>query len=64
MQHRYKRSDLVTIISHKYGGSVGVVDSAVFQGTIDYPDEYGPGYHVLLDDGTVVTGRWDQDNLT
>ena len=42
------------------GGQAGAVNSAVFQRTVDYPDEYSPGYHAVLDDGPVVTVRWDQ----
>ena len=34
--------------------------SALFQRTVDQPDEYAPGYHVVLDNGEVVTVRWDQ----
>ena len=26
----------------------------------DYPDEYAPGYHIVLDSGPVVTVRWDE----
>ena len=48
------------IISGRYAGPKGVVDSAAFQRTVDEPDEFAPGYHVLLDDGTVATVRWDQ----
>ena len=40
-------------------GVKGVVDSAVFQRTFDYPDDFAPGY-VTLDAGGVVTVRWDQ----
>ena len=58
--HRFKRGDLVVIVSGRYEGHRGVVDSAVFQRTVDYPDEFAPGYHVVLEDGTVVTVRWDQ----
>jgi len=36
------------------------VDSAVFQRTIDYPDAFSPGYHVIISDGPAVTVRWDQ----
>ena len=28
--------------------------------TVDYPDEFAPGYHVILGDGRVVTVNWDQ----
>ena len=58
--YRFKRGDAVTIISGRYKGIKGVVDSAVFQRTVDWPDEYAPGYHVILDTGPVVTVRWDQ----
>ena len=59
-QWKFKRGDRVTIISGKYAGHQGVVDSAVFQGTVDYPDELAPGYHLILDDECVVTLRCDQ----
>jgi hypothetical protein len=39
---------------------LGAVDSAVFQRTVDFPDEFAPGYHVVLEDEAVVTVRWDQ----
>jgi len=60
LYYRFKRGDSVTIISGRHKGAIGVVDSAVFQRTVDYPDEYAPGYHVVLGDGRVVTVRWDQ----
>ncbi len=43
--HRFKRGDLVVIVSGRYEGHQGVVDSAVFQRTVDYPDEFAPGYY-------------------
>ena len=49
--YRFKRGDPVTITSGRYKGSHGVVDSAVFQHTVDYPEEYAAGYHVILDTG-------------
>ncbi len=58
--HRFKRGDLVVIVSGRYEGHRGVVDSAVFQRTVDYPDEFAAGYHVVQEDGTVVTVRWSQ----
>ena len=58
--YRFKRGDRVTIISGQYTGYTGVVDSAVFQRTVDFPDEYAPGYHVVLATGPVITVRWDQ----
>jgi ribosomal protein L24 len=58
--YRFKRGDTVIIVSGRYKGHWGVVDSAVFQRTVDYPEEVAPGNHVVLDDGMVVTVRWDQ----
>lgn len=58
--YHFKRGDPVIITSGSYRGYQGVADSAVFQKTVDYPDEYAPGYHLVLDDGRVVTVRWDQ----
>ena len=37
------------ILWGRYAGATGVVDSAVFQRTVDYLDEYALGYHVILD---------------
>jgi hypothetical protein len=48
------------IVSGCYKGHQGVIDNAVFQGTVGHPDEFAPGYHVVLGDGEVVTVRWDQ----
>ena len=54
------RGDRVNIISGRHKDAIGAVDSAVFQRTVDYPDGYAPGYHVILAGGPVVTVRWDQ----
>ena len=47
--YRFKRGDRVTIISGRCKGAKGVFDSAVFQRTVDFSDEFAPGYHVILD---------------
>ena len=64
MSHVYKfiRGDRVKITSGKYAGAVGVVDSKVFQYSVDYPKELGASYHVVLDDGKVVTVQVEQVN--
>ena len=36
------------------------VESNVYQKTVDYPDEWANGYHVMLDSKELVTVRWDQ----
>ena len=58
--YRFKRGDPVRIGWGRYAGATGVVDSAVFQKTVDYPDDYSAGYHVVIEDERVVTVRWDQ----
>ena len=62
MDHRYrfKRGDRITIVYGKFAEATGIVDSRVFQKTVDYPNEYAAGYHVVLEDERVVTVRWDQ----
>ena len=34
--------------------------SAVFQKTVDHPNEYAAGYHMTLYDETVASALWDQ----
>lgn len=58
--YRFSRGDRVVIVSGQRAGVQGVVDSAVFQRTIDFPQDVSPGYHVVLPDNAVVTVRWDQ----
>ena len=58
--YRFRRGDRVTVLWGRFKGATGVVDSAVFQQTVDYPEDHAPGYHVILDAGRVVTVRWDQ----
>ena len=58
--YRFKRGDRVVIVSGQRSGMMGVVDSAVFQRTIDHSEDVSPGYHVVLADNAVVTVRWDQ----
>ena len=48
----------MTIVSGRYQECTGVVESSVFQRTVDYPEEYSDVYHVILDLGPVVTARW------
>ena len=58
--YRFRRGDRVVIVSGQRAGVLGVVDSAVFQRSIDHPDDLAPGYHLVLSEGSVVTVRWDQ----
>ena len=64
MDHRYrfKGDDAVTIPWGRYKGHTGVVDRAVFQRTVDWPDEFAPGYHVDLDTGPVITSGWNRSH--
>ena len=58
--YRFRRGDRVVIVSGRRAGMLGVVDSAVFQRTIDHPEDVSPGYHLMLADDVVITVRWDQ----
>ena len=55
--YRYRRGDQVTITSGRYKGRSGIVESAVYQRTVDRPDGYDAGYHVVIGEGEVVTVR-------
>ena len=58
--YRYRRGDLVIITSGRYKGVRGIVESRVYQRTVDRPDGYHAGYHVVIGEGEVVSVRWDQ----
>ena len=58
--YRSRRGDHVMVVSGSHKGITGTVESVVFQRTVDYPNEYAVGYHVVLDDGRVVTVRREQ----
>ena len=44
------------------GGRANRADicASLHQRTVDYPDEWNNGYHVMLDTGKLVTVRWEQ----
>ena len=60
MRWMRRRGDRVTIVTGKYAGHRGTIEANVYQKTVDYPDEWANGYHVMLDTEVVVTVRWDQ----
>ncbi len=60
MRQGLTRGTRIRIISGSRRGKTGTVDSAVFQRTVDHPDELHHGYHVFLDNGGVVTVRREQ----
>ena len=60
MRWMRRRGDRVIITSGKYAGRTGTIESNVFQRTVDYPDEYHNGHHVVLDTEVLVTVRWQQ----
>ncbi len=55
-----RHGDRVTITTGKYAGQTGIVESNVFQKTVDYPTELSNGFQVMLDTEELVTVRWDQ----
>ncbi len=55
-----RRGDRVMIINGEYAGHKGTVDRNVYQKTVDYPDGWHNGHHVMLDTGVLVTMRWEK----
>ena len=53
--YRFKRGDRVKSGRLKWA----TVEGAVSQRTVDLPNDFAPGYHVVLDAGRVVTVRWE-----
>ena len=65
--YRFKRGDRVKIVSGKYAGATGTVDSKVFQRTVDYPDGLGAGgAHgtIKLTVSRRVSGRWSIEQFS
>jgi hypothetical protein len=50
----------VIIISSTYEGYKGTVEANVYQKTVDCPDEWSNGYHVMVDSEELETVRWYQ----
>ncbi|MCH8801840.1 MAG: hypothetical protein IH963_13125 [Chloroflexi bacterium] len=53
----------MTITNGKHTSNKGTVEANVYQKTMDHPDEWSNGYHVILDTDGLVTLRWDQVTL-
>lgn len=49
MRWMRRRGDRVKIISGKYAGHHGTIESNLYQKSADYPDELHNGFHILLD---------------
>lgn len=49
--------DRVRITSGKYADQRGTVAANVYQRTVDYPDEWANGHHIMLDTDELVTVR-------
>lgn len=58
--YKYRRGDRVEIVMGAHKDATGIVESLVFQRTVDFPNDYAAGYHVVLGDGRMVTVRWEQ----
>ena len=41
-----------------------MIEANVYQKTVDFPDEWSNGHHVMLDTEELVTVRWDQVEAT
>ena len=57
---RYVPNRLAGARSDSMGLTHNAVESNVFQRTVDYPDEWHNGHHVMLDTEILVTVRWEQ----
>jgi hypothetical protein len=55
-----RHGDRVRITSGRYEGHRGTVEENVYQKTVDYPEEWANGYHVMLDTEKLVTVQLDQ----
>ena len=55
-----RRGDRVRITTGKYAGHTGTIEANVYPRTIDYPEEFVNGYHVVLDTEVLVTVRWER----
>ena len=60
MRSMRRHGDRVTITTGKYAGRTGTIECNVYQRTVDYPDEWANGHHVMLDTEELVAVRWDQ----
>ena len=60
MRWMRRRGERVTITTGKYAGHSGTVESNVFQRTVDFPDEWANGHHVMLDSEKLITVSWEQ----
>lgn len=54
----------MTITIGKYARYMGTVESNAYQRTVDYPDEWSNGYHVMLDIKGLLTVRRDQEEVS
>ena len=52
--------DSVAVAIFRSAGHRGTIEANAFQRTVDYPDDWANGYHVMLDTEKLVTVRWDQ----
>ena len=55
-----RRRDRLKIISGKYSGRMGTIESNVYQRTVDYPDDFTNGVNIMLGTDELVTVRWEQ----
>ena len=51
-----RRGDRVKITSGQYTSHTGTIESNVHQRTVDYPDEWHNGFHVMLGHGEAGDG--------
>ena len=59
MRWMRRRGEGVIITNGMYAGHTGAVESNVYQRTADCPDDQANGHHITLDNGELVTVRWE-----
>ena len=55
-----RRGNMVKITTGKYVGHTGTVKANVHQRTVDWPEDFYDGFHLILDNEELVTVRWEQ----
>ena len=58
-RYKFGRGDRVRVLRGEFGGLTGTVESLVAQMMVDGRATNEKGYHVHLDEGRLVTVRWD-----
>ena len=59
--YEFRRGDPVAIFSGCHKGVMGMIESAVFQRSVEHPNDLVAGYHAVLDYGRAVGSGWNSN---